>query len=83
MIERRGATGPADWLARQLRGPTQRALSLGAGAGLFDSIWFACGAVSSFDLMDVTPQLVLQSASEKAAAQGLADRVQLPDSRHQ
>ena len=74
MIERRGAIGPVDWLARRLSRTPLRALSVGAGAGLFELDLVGRGAVTSFDLMDVTPQL-MQSASETAAAQGLGDRV--------
>ena len=74
MIERRGANGPGDWLARRLPRVPLRALSLGAGAGLFELDLVRRGVVTSFDLMDVTPQL-MQSASEQAAADGFGDRV--------
>jgi GT2 family glycosyltransferase/SAM-dependent methyltransferase len=74
MIERRAANGPGDWLARRLPRLPLRGLSLGAGAGLFELDLVRRGVVTSFDLMDVTPQL-MQSASEKAAAEGFGDRV--------
>src|SRR5215207_3884775 len=58
MAARRCAGTSADWLCSRLPRAPLRALSLGAGAGLFELDLVTRGAVASYDLVDITPQLM-------------------------
>ena len=74
MTARRGAATSAAWLERRLPRAPLRALSLGAGAGLFELDLVSRGAVASYDLVDITPQL-MEGAAARAAEQGFAGRI--------
>ncbi len=74
MTARRGAATSAAWLERRLPRAPLRALSLGAGAGLFELDLISRGAVASYDLVDITPQL-MERAAARAAELGFAGRI--------
>ena len=74
MAERRGAPTNAEWLARRLPPGLVHALSLGAGAGFFELDLVTLGAVTTFHLVDITPQL-MEGATARAKEKGIADRI--------
>ena len=74
MTARRGAATSAAWLERRLPRAPLRALSLGAGTGLFELDLISRGAVASYDLVDITPQL-MEGAAARAAELGFAGRI--------
>ena len=72
--ERRGGLTRMQMLAKRLGVPRGRALGLGVGAASAELELLGLGAVSSYDLYDVTPQL-LKAAEEAASSAGLRQRI--------
>lgn len=72
--ERRGGLGLGQWIAHQLPRKATRAAGLGVGAGNAELALMSTGMVDTFDLFDITVDLLAQAATQ-AQQLNMASRV--------